>query len=108
MQKLILDTNIIVSGLISNTSAMNILYDLVLTKKVINCLSNEIFNEYVEVLSRDKFNKFKNFKLNADIVLKRLSDISIFYTINTTIEILADKVSNFKFTIIFLKNLKSL
>lgn len=42
MQKLILDTNVIVSALISSSIPTMILYDLVLTKKVETCLSDEI------------------------------------------------------------------
>lgn len=55
MQKLILDTNVIVSALISNSIPTKILYELVLTKRVEVCLSEEIFAEYIEVLNRDKF-----------------------------------------------------
>ena len=40
MQKLILDTNVIVSALISNSIPTKILYELVLTKKVDTCLSD--------------------------------------------------------------------
>ena len=41
MRKLILDTNIIVSALISNSIPTKILYELVLTQKVKTCLSEE-------------------------------------------------------------------
>ena len=62
MQKLILDTNIVVSALISSSIPAKILYELVLTKKVAICLSDEVFAEYIEGLNRDKFSKFTNFK----------------------------------------------
>ncbi len=45
MQKIILDTNVIVSALISNSVPTKILYDLVLTQKVKTCLSEEIYFE---------------------------------------------------------------
>lgn len=48
MKKLILDTNVIVSALISNSIPTTILYELVLTQKVKNCLTEEIFAEYIE------------------------------------------------------------
>jgi len=72
MQKLILDTNVVVSALISNSIPTKILYELVLTEKVKTCLSEEVFAEYVEVLNRDKFAKFTNFKTNAEVVLNKL------------------------------------
>jgi len=60
MQKLILDTSVIVSALISSSIPSKILYELVLTRKVEICLSEEVLAEYVEVLNRDKFSKFAN------------------------------------------------
>ena len=78
MQKLILDTNVIVSALISSSIPTMILYDLVLTKKVYTCLSGEIFSEYVEVMNREKFTRFINFKTKADVVLNKLREISTF------------------------------
>lgn len=94
MQKLIIDTNIIVSALISNSIPTKILYELVLTEKVETCLSNEIFGEYVDVLNRDKFSKFTNFKSQADIVLNRLREISRFYNTTEKIDILTDTSDN--------------
>lgn len=94
MQKLILDTNVIVSALISNSIPTQILYDLVLTEKVKTCLSDEIFAEYIEVLSRDKFAKFANFKAKAEIVLNKLRDISTFYKTDRKVDILTDTSDN--------------
>ncbi|NEN22436.1 putative toxin-antitoxin system toxin component, PIN family [Cryomorpha ignava] len=45
MLKIILDTNIVVSALISNSIPTKILYELVLAKKVQTCLSDEVFTE---------------------------------------------------------------
>lgn len=94
MQKLILDTNVIVSALISNSIPTKILYELVLTQKVETCLSNEVFEEYIAVLRREKFSKFSSFKINADIVLNKLSEISIFYETDRKITILSDLSDN--------------
>lgn len=79
MQRIILDTNVIVSALLSNSIPTTILHDLVLTQKVRICISDEIFFEYVEVMNRDKFAKFTDFKSKADIVLSRLHEISKFW-----------------------------
>lgn len=96
MQKVILDTNIIVSALISNTIPSKILFELVLNEKIGLCLSEEIFSEYFEVLNRNKFTKYADFKLNADIVLTRLREISMFYSIERQVEVLKD-ISDNKF-----------
>lgn len=94
MQKLILDTNILVSALISNSVPTKILYELVLTQKVKVCLSNEIFAEYVAVMNREKFIKYSNFKTKSDIVLSKLREISKNYKTDRKIEILTDTSDN--------------
>lgn len=96
MQKLILDTNIIVSALIVNSILTKILYELVLTKSVETCLSEEIFTEYVEVLGREKFEKFPHFRAKVDIVLNKLREISTFYRTDRRINILTDVSENLR------------
>jgi putative PIN family toxin of toxin-antitoxin system len=94
MQKLILDTNIIISALISNSIPTKILYELVLLQKVKTCLSDEIFLEYVAVLNREKFARYANFKTNADIVLSKLREISTFYKTDRKVDVLKDASDN--------------
>lgn len=94
MQKLILDTNVIVSALISSSIPTKILYELVLPKKVELCLSKEIFAEYFEVLNRDKFAKFVNFKTKAEVVLSKLREIAAFYKTDRKVEVLTDTSDN--------------
>lgn len=94
MQKLILDTNVIVSALISSSIPSKILYELVLTEKVKTCLSEEVMAEYVEVLNRDKFSKFANFKTKSEVVLTRLREIATFYQTDRKIEVLTDTSDN--------------
>lgn len=96
MQKIILDTNVIVSALISNTVPTRILDELVLAQNLETCLSEEVFLEYVEVLNREKFARYTNFKMNADIVLNKLREISKFYLTGKKINVIAD-VSDNKF-----------
>lgn len=84
----------IVSALISNAIPTRILYGLVLTKKVETCLSDEIFSEYVDVLNREKFSKYANFKMKADVVLSKLLEISTFYKTNRKIDVLTDTSDN--------------
>ncbi|WP_081413785.1 putative toxin-antitoxin system toxin component, PIN family [Eisenibacter elegans] len=94
MQKLILDTNVIVSALISSSIPSKILYELVLTEKVEICLSEEVLVEYLEVLNREKFSKFTNFKTKAEVVLNRLREIATFYQTDRKIEVLTDTSDN--------------
>ncbi|GAB1453358.1 putative toxin-antitoxin system toxin component, PIN family [Draconibacterium sp.] len=94
MQKLILDTNIIISALISNSVPTKILYELVLPQKVKTCLSDEIYSEYIAVMNREKFARYANFKINADIVLSKLREISTFYKTDRKVELLRDTSDN--------------
>ncbi len=94
MQKIILDTNVIVSALISSSIPTKILYELVLTKKVETCLSEEVFAEYVEVLNRDKFARFANFKKKAEVVLNKLGELGRMYKPDREIEVLTDTSDN--------------
>jgi len=69
MQKIVIDTNVIVSALIGSSYPRQILYNLVLEKKVIVCTSPDVFKEYIEVLSREKFRKYPEFVAKAEIAL---------------------------------------
>jgi uncharacterized protein len=75
MQKIILDTNILVSALIARSAPAQILYECVLEEIVIVCLSNNILDEYQEILVRDKFTKLAGFRDKAAIVLSKLFSI---------------------------------
>lgn len=65
-----------------------------LSQNVDTCLSDEIFTEYVEVINREKFAQYTNFKMKADIVLNKLREISIFYKTDRKIEVLSDASDN--------------
>lgn len=94
MQKIILDTNVIVSALISNAAPSKILYEHIFTKSVQCCLSDAVFQEYIDVLNRDKFSRIISFKSNADIVLHKLTEISSFYQPERSVDILKDMDDN--------------
>ena len=94
MQKIILDTNVIVSALISKSHPYQILYNYVFARKVILCISDEIIEEYIEVLNRDKFKKNLNFKNNAEVVLNKLIEISVSYTPTEKLLIISDLKDN--------------
>lgn len=94
MQKIILDTNVIISALISNAVPTRILYDVVFKQQVETCLSSAIFEEYVEVLGRDKFARFPEFKRKADVVLLRMQDLATFYSTDRKVDLLTDASDN--------------
>lgn len=70
MLRIVLDTNVLVAALISNRSyPFQIVYSYILPQKVLLLLSSKVLEEYTEVLNRDKFNRFRNFKNNAESLL---------------------------------------
>ena len=73
MFKVVYDTNVVVSGLLSSKGIPALLLDLVFNKRVSLVLSAEIFNEYADVLGRPKFNLPKR---QRDSVLRQLRNLS--------------------------------
>src|ERR1700744_4411017 len=79
MQKIILDTNVVVSALIQKSFPYLILKDVFLEKIVELCVSENLIAEYYEVLNREKFAKFPDFKIKADSVLANIDTNSSFF-----------------------------
>jgi len=94
MQRIVIDTNVIVSALIGSNYPRQILYNLVFEKKIIVCTSSDIFKEYIEVLSREKFRKYPEFVAKAEIVLNKLYELSIKYIPSIKLTVIADEPDN--------------
>ena len=58
MQKIIIDTNVLVSALIQRNYPNFILYNYVLENLVELCISDDLFEEYLDVLNRPKFSRY--------------------------------------------------
>jgi putative PIN family toxin of toxin-antitoxin system len=54
MQKIVIDTNVIVSSLIQKSYPFKIMHELYLEDKFLLCLSDELMHEYYNVISRPK------------------------------------------------------
>ena len=93
MQKIILDTNIIVSSLIQKNYPY-LIVDHCIEGNAIICLSNPILQEYLEVLGRPKFARFADFKTNAAFLIARLSEMSETYEPTTKLKIIEDEPDN--------------
>ena len=75
MRKVIIDTNVLVSALIQRSYPYFILYNYVLENLIELCISDEIFEEYLEVLNRPKFSKYPDFMNKAEFVLAQIEII---------------------------------
>ena len=65
MQKIVIDTNVIVSALIQRGYSYLIINEVFIEQKFQLCVSGELLTEYYEVLSRPKFSKFPDFFIRA-------------------------------------------
>ena len=93
MQKIILDTNVIVSSLIQKNYPYLIVEHCIEGNAKI-CLSNEILQEYIEVLNRPKFSRFYDFKTNADFLIARLSEMAELFEPENKLNIINDEPDN--------------
>ena len=77
MQKIIIDTNVFVSALIQRSYPFYIVDSVFINNKIELCISNELFEEYFEVLNRKKFSKFAEFTTKAQLLLVDIENRAI-------------------------------
>ena len=90
MQKIVLDTNVVVASLISNGIPFKIINELAFENKVTVCISGPIFDEYVEVLSRPKFSVFKDFKSRAETFITKIQEVAVKFSPDITLNVISD------------------
>ena len=73
---------------------MQIVFNCILQKKIPICVSEPILAEYRSVLSRNKFDRFLNFKDRADKLLNNLEKIAEFYEPKITLNVINDFADN--------------
>jgi len=94
MQKIVIDTNVIVSALIQRSYPFRIINDLFLENKFQLCVSDELMAEYYEVLSRQKFAKFYDFFARAEALLVDIEMKSKKYVPKIKLDLISDADDN--------------
>jgi putative PIN family toxin of toxin-antitoxin system len=94
MQKIVIDTNVLVSSLIQRSYPYHIVVEIFSNDKIQVCLSDELFTEYFNVLNRDKFSKFPDFIANAQVLLIDIEKIAVKYVPTVRLEIIKDLDDN--------------
>ena len=94
MQKIVIDTNVLVSALIQRSFPYHIVNEALINQEIIICLSEELFHEYYEVLNRKKFAKFPDFTTNAHSILTEIYRISQKYKPTQKLDVISDKDDN--------------
>lgn len=69
MQKIVIDTNVVVSSLIQKSYPYRIMNELFIEDKFQLCISDDLMTEYYDVLSRSKFARFHDFFIRAEALL---------------------------------------
>jgi hypothetical protein len=94
MQKIVLDTNVVVASLISNGIPFKIINELAFENKITVCISGPIFEEYVEVLSRPKFSVFKDFKSRAETFITKIQEVAVKFSPDIKLNVISDEADN--------------
>ena len=94
MQKIVIDTNVIVSALIQRGYPYLILNELFIEQKFQLCVSNPLMAEYYEVLSRPKFSKFQDFYIRAEVLLAEIETKSTKFIPTIKLQLISDLDDN--------------
>jgi len=94
MQKIIIDTNVIVSSLIKRSYPYHIIFDLFIEDKILLCISPQLMTEYYTVLERPKFTRFQEFTVKSKAVLSNIEMKAKCYKPHIILELISDKDDN--------------
>ena len=94
MQKVIIDTNVIISSLIQKSFPYKIVNELFIENKITLCVSEMLMAEYYEVLRRPKFASYYDFAARAESLLTDIEARAIMYFPQVSIDLLSDKDDN--------------
>ena len=94
MQRVVIDTNVIVSALIQKSFPYRIIYELFIEDKINLCISKALMAEYYDVLRRPKFAAYYDFIARAETLLADIEAKSTMYIPQISLEIISDKDDN--------------
>jgi putative PIN family toxin of toxin-antitoxin system len=94
MQKVVIDTNVLVSALIQRNYPYLVVNHFIKEGKFQLCTSEDLFLEYYEVLNRKKFSKYPDFVNKAETLLTYIATKSTMYTPKKRLQIIGDVDDN--------------
>ena len=94
MQKIVIDTNVLVSSLIQRGYPHLIVNEVFDNRNIEMCISDELFEEYLNVLNRKKFSRFPDFEANAHALLLDIETYARSYLPTMKLDIISDKDDN--------------
>ena len=94
VQRIIVDTNVLVSSLLGKSYPHKIVFDLIFAGKISLFASVAILEEYQGVLFRKKFQGKCGFRPAAENLIESVKDISIFINPKVPVRVLSDESDN--------------
>jgi putative PIN family toxin of toxin-antitoxin system len=94
MQKIVVDTNVIVSSLIQRSYPHRIINELFIEDKFRLCVSEALMAEYYEVLSRPKFARFYDFFARAEVLLVDIERNAFLFHPTVKLDLISDQADN--------------
>lgn len=94
MQKVILDTNVVVSALIQKSFPYLILHGSYIDRKIELCVSPDLSKEYHHVLMREKFSRFPDFVQMATWVLNDIESHATTFYPQSKMNVITDDADN--------------
>ncbi len=94
MQKVVIDTNVIISALIQKSYPYSIVNELFIDDKIEMCVSVELMTEYYDVLRRDKFAIFPDFIKRAEALLVEIETKATMFYPKIKLQLISDEDDN--------------
>ncbi len=94
MQKLVIDTNIFISSIIQRGYPYYITTEIFSNNDIKLCISDEVFEEYYDVLNREKFTKYPDFITKAQRLLANIEKKAIKHTPAIKVSLIRDVDDN--------------
>ena len=94
MQRIVIDTNVIISSLIQKSYPYTIVNELFIDDKIEMCVSEELMAEYYDVLRREKFARFHDFFSRAETLLVAIETKATIFNPKIRLQLISDADDN--------------
>ena len=94
MQRIVIDTNVIISSLIQKSYPYTIVNELFIDDKIDMCVSEELMAEYYDVLKREKFARFHDFFSRAEALLVEIETKATMFKPKIRLNLISDTDDN--------------
>jgi uncharacterized protein len=94
MQRIVIDTNVIISSLIQKSYPYTIVNELFIDNKIEMCVSEELMAEYYDVLRREKFARFHDFFSRAEALLAEIETKATMFKPKIRLKLISDADDN--------------